>query len=293
MEVRRPSDPSSFLDEAGPLLLEDEARHNLLLGLAGTLRDDPGRYPEFRLWVVADAGEVVGAALQTPPHNLVVARPARAGAIEALAEAVDDDLPGLTAANPEAQEFAALWSSRHGVAPRLRFAQGVYALERVLPVPTAPGRMRDMAAADLPLVRAWWLAFGREALHGEELDEAELARSVDARLRSPHSGAVLWEDDGRVVSLAGFGGATPNGIRIGPVYTPPERRGRGYATALVAEQSQALLDAGRRFCFLYTDLANPTANAIYRRIGYELACESAEFRFERDGLDKPDGGGRT
>jgi predicted GNAT family acetyltransferase len=63
------------------------------------------------------------------------------------------------------------------------------------------------------------------------------------------------------------------------VYTPPGRRGRGYATALVAALSAELLAAGRRFCFLYTDLANPTSNRIYQRIGYERVCDSAEIRF--------------
>jgi predicted GNAT family acetyltransferase len=89
---------------------------------------------------------------------------------------------------------------------------------------------------------------------------------------------VLW-DDGGPVSFAAFGNPTPNGIRIGPVYTPPELRRRGYASALVAELSTRLL-ADRRFCFLYTDLANPTANKIYERIGYQRVCESAEIVFE-------------
>ena len=80
--------------------------------------------------------------------------------------------------------------------------------------------------------------------------------------------------------MSGYGGETPNGIRIGPVYTPPEQRGHGYATGLVAEQSRSLLAGGRRFCFLYTDLDNATSNALYRRIGYRLVCESAEVRFD-------------
>ena len=80
---------------------------------------------------------------------------------------------------------------------------------------------------------------------------------------------MFWEDGGAAVSMAGFGGRTPNGVRIGPVYTPPELRGRGYASALTAALTQRLLDGGLRFCFLFTDLANPTSNSIYQRIGYE------------------------
>ena len=105
------------------------------------------------------------------------------------------------------------------------------------------------------------------------------ARFIDHRLTADDAGAVLWEDE-QIVSLAAFGNPTPNGIRIGPVYTPPEYRRRGYASALVAELSERLL-AKRRFCFLFTDLANPTANRIYEQIGYRRVCEAAEIVFER------------
>ncbi len=90
----------------------------------------------------------------------------------------------------------------------------------------------------------------------------------------------LWED-GDVVSLAGIGSPTPHGVRVGPVYTPPDRRGRGYASALVAGISQAALDAGRTFCFLFTDLANPTSNHIYETIGYRPVRDVDMWRFER------------
>ena len=81
------------------------------------------------------------------------------------------------------------------------------------------------------------------------------------------------------MSLAGAGGLTPNGIRVGPVYTPPELRGRGYASNLVAGVSQLQLDAGRTFVFLFTDLANPTANQIYQEIGYEPVNDVDEYAF--------------
>src|SRR5206468_2082657 len=80
----------------------------------------------------------------------------------------------------------------------------------------------------------------------------------------------LWKDaSGHAVTMAGWSGRTPNGTRINAVYTPPENRRRGYASACVASLSQHLLDSGRRFCFLYTDLTNPTSNNIYQKIGYQ------------------------
>jgi uncharacterized protein len=285
MTVERLDDAESFLAEAEPLLLADEARHNLILGIAGTIRDSPELYPERSLWLVRDGGEVVGAALRTPPYNLILARPRGPEAVADLADAVTgEELPGVVGAEPEVVEFARLWSGRVGVPARTSMRQGIYALERVEAPPAVPGSARVATTADRELGLRWWVAFGDEVLHegGPGRDRAE--ETLDHRLSSARAGILLWEDDGEPVSLAGWGGPTPNGIRVGPVYTPPELRGRGYATALTADLSQRLLDGelfegGRRFCFLYTDLANPTSNAIYERIGYRRVAESAEIAF--------------
>jgi len=275
-------DAAAFLDAAAPSLLADEARHNLILGLAGTLRDDPDLYPEHRLWLVEDGSQVLAAALQTPPYNLILARPRTERALEYLAAAVDDEFAGVVGALPEVDVFAAAWAARTGAQRRLVYQQGLYALERVRPVAGVRGEMRPATQDDRPLLLDWSRAFAVEALHEDPAHEERIIRGVDHRLTSTRAGLVLWDDDG-FVSLAGYGGQTPSGIRIGPVYTPPERRGRGYASALVADLSSELLSRGRRFCFLYTDLANPTANRLYERIGYERVCESAEIAFEATG----------
>lgn len=148
------------------------------------------------------------------------------------------------------------------------------------------GAARPATLADRLLVGEWFRAFIAEAHpDGGPADadaDARLERALDARMSGAgtSSGVTLWEHAGEVVSLAGVGGETPNGIRIGPVYTPPEHRGHGYASALTAAVSAQQLAAGRRFCFLYTDLANPTSNKIYRAIGYERVCDSAEIAFD-------------
>jgi uncharacterized protein len=285
MEVVRLDDPAAFLAEAGPLLLADEARHNLILGIAGTLRDSPDLYPLRSLWLVREGGEVAAAALRTPPYNLVLARPRSTEALAALADAVSgEELPGVVGTEPEVHQFAELWSAQSAIPGHVNMRQGVYALEYVEPVPEVSGSTRVASEEDRELVLRWWIAFGEEVLHGGGPGRERADASVDHKLTSPTSGILLWEDGEEPVSLAGWGGPTPNGIRIGPVYTPPELRGRGYATALTAELSQRLLDGrlfagGRDFCFLYTDLANPTSNAIYERIGYGRVAEAAEIVF--------------
>jgi uncharacterized protein len=283
VEVRRIEDPAEFLAAAGPLLLEDEARHNLILGLAGTLRDRPGYYDAFHLWIVEDDGEVVAAAVQTPPHNLVLATPVDENALVALAEALASDsvdLPGVVAATPEAGLFAAAWESRRGTTRRLRRAQRIYRLSEVRPVEDVPGRPRIARPEDRSLLVDWTEAFAEELLGDVPSPVTEAERVVDGRLGGEHSGFLLWEDE-EPVSMAGWGSPTPNGIRIGPVYTPRDRRRRGYGSAVTAAASAAQLASGPRFCFLYTDLANPTSNKIYMDIGYEPVCDSVDYAFDR------------
>jgi uncharacterized protein len=286
MDVHAVADVRDFLREAEPVLLRDEARHNLILGIAGTLVDQPELYPEHHLWVVRSSGEAVGAALRTPPFNLVLADPLVPGVLEDLVGALTGagmDLPGVVANRPHAEEFARRWveASRARAIPRME--QGVYALEGVRDVPGAAGEPRVATEADRAVLLDWLRAFQAEALPPRSPAEDQTERMLDVRLSGTEdAGFWIWEDR-EPVSVTGFGGRTPNGIRIGPVFTPQDRRGRGYATALVAAVSARQLARGRRFCFLYTDLANPTSNAIYERIGYERVCEAAEIGFEPAG----------
>jgi predicted GNAT family acetyltransferase len=278
--VRELGDAAQFLREAGPLLLPNEARENLIFGVAGSIVADPGRYPEARFWLVTDGDEPAAAAMRTPPFNLVLAGPRNDEALAALAGGIDDELPGVVGERRAAEEFTRLWAARHGVTPRVQRQQGVYSLDTVRPVPRPPGAAREAVGGDRPLLLEWSRAFGEEVLEEDDPGRVEAVKIVDHRLGTADGGFLLWEDGGKPVSAAGWGGPTPNGIRIGPVYTPPGLRGRGYATALTAELSQRLLDRGRRFCFLFTDLANPTSNAIYERIGYVRVAEAAMIAFD-------------
>ena len=137
--------------------------------------------------------------------------------------------------------------------------------------------MREAEPGDIPIVLEWLTAFAHEAL-GEAAHVTEAEETYRRREEDPEGAWLLWDDDGPV-SLAGYGNPTPTGTRVGPVYTPPEHRGRGYATSLVADLTAERLAAGLAFCFLFTDLANPTSNAIYARIGYEPVADWDQWLF--------------
>ena len=283
MLVRRFDDPVAFREAALPYLTQDEARHNLLLGISSNLVARPGLHELFDLWVVSEGDAVAGVALRTPPYNLVLAQPRDDAALDAIVDRLleeGQDPPGVVAAIPELDAFVGAWTATHDVDATLVMRQGVYELREVLPTPAPSGSPRAATRADRDLLVGWMRRFAEEALPDDPEGERQ-TRVIEDRLdASDRAGIWLWEDDGRPVAMSGYGSETPNGIRIGPVYTPPELRGHGYATGLVSEQSRWLLGTGRRFCFLYTDLDNPTSNALYRRIGYRMIAESAEVRFD-------------
>lgn len=152
----------------------------------------------------------------------------------------------------------------------------IYRLTRVNPPLAISGGPRRAGMQDRSLLIEWVVDFHAEAVP----TEADRAREAIANW-DPETGRQfwLWEIDGQPVSLVGAGNPTPRGMRIGPVYTPPALRGRGYATGLTAFVSQRQLDDGYRFCFLYTDLANPTSNHIYQQIGYEPVADALMLHF--------------
>jgi uncharacterized protein len=283
MLVRRFDDPVAFLGAATPYLTRDEARHNLLLGICSTLIRRPDLYEAFDLWVVSEGDDVTGAALRTHPLNLVLAQPSNDEALDALVDRLlqeGQELPGVIAAIPELETFVGAWTSENDLDATRVLRHGIYELRDVQPLPAASGHARGVTPEDRDQLIPWIVAFAEEALPEDNEVERQI-RFVESRLAaSDDAGLWFWEDGGRPVSVSGYGGATPHGMRIGPVYTPPELRGRGYATTLVAEQSRWLLETGRTLCFLYADLDNPTSNALYRRIGFRMVAEAGEVRFD-------------
>jgi predicted GNAT family acetyltransferase len=282
LRLERPSDVTRFEAAAGEFLSAREAENNLALGLITGLKGGRTFGPLPPYFAVVYAGHaVVATAMRTPPLNLILTAGSDPGALPLV---VDDalrampDTPGIVGPRDLGTRAVALWSERTGASARVVMAQRIYQLTRVIPPRGSSGGARLARDDDRETVVEWFKAFAAEALHDSENATAR-ARAEDAATYWIGGRALwVWVDDG-LVAMAGASGRTPNGIRVGAVYTPPDKRRRGYASSLVAALSQAQLDAGRRFCFLYTDLANPTSNHIYQAIGYEPVCDVDEYRF--------------
>jgi uncharacterized protein len=278
-EIKLFSDAGRFLERVQPFLLRREAEHCLILGLLDGLCAGERWGSAAPLMAAGEErGEVAAVALMTPPHNLILSWTADDSMVDAIAgelHARGVAIPGVNSCAEIARKFAEKWSQLSGRSFRTQMAQRIYQLSRVIKKARAGGRLREPDESDDALLLKWRAAFSMEA-EGMDSKEAE----ANAALPLPLSRRlVLWEVDGAAVSMAGFSGRTPNGIRVAWVYTPPESRRKGLAGACVAALSQKLLDDGRRFCFLYTDLANPTSNHVYRTIGYEPVADATIYLF--------------
>jgi predicted GNAT family acetyltransferase len=269
------SSAADFLEGAGSFLEQREAAHCLTLGFAGAVRAQP-ELAAVTFRIARDGGRIVATTMGFQDSgDLTLSEVDDVRAIPALADAAGEEIREVHAPSEHADVFAATIGARIGrrlASPPHAAEQRIFELTQVVPPAGVPGSLRRVAEADRAIVVAWLAAFEAEAIGGDPVpDEAWF----EALLTRPGRAAFLWEVDGRPVSMCTSGGLTAHGIRFGGVYTPPERRGHGYASACVAAASQHHLDAGRTRCFLLTDLANPTANHIYEAIGYRRVRDFA------------------
>jgi GNAT superfamily N-acetyltransferase len=273
-------DVAEYLTTAGDFLRSRAAENTVQLAATETVRvRGPAAFgdeaPLFGWWAVP-GGPVTAAFMHTPPFGVTLT-PAPADVAAALAEtfAVRGRFPAWVMADTTtAPSFAAAWERYTGQPARVGRRSRLYRLGRLLPPdPAPPGQARVATTADSGLLLDWLEAFGREADgHGGP----DLQRTVADRLS--YGGLTLWESGGPV-SMAGVTRAVAGQARVGPVYTPPERRGKGFGGAVTAAVSQAAKDAGVGEVLLYTDLANPTSNALYQRLGYEPVSDSVQLLF--------------
>ncbi|MGH2756385.1 MAG: GNAT family N-acetyltransferase [Actinomycetota bacterium] len=280
MEICRFEDASSFLTSVEGLLVGHEAENCLLLGIASSLVARPSDEKPM-LVAVMDGEAPVAAAIRTPPRDLILSYGMPSDAVEVIVDYVGEsspDLPGVLGDKEPTDRFATVWSDRQSVRPELFRAERIHRAARVIPPVGVEGQARESAAEERDILEAWFPAFGRDV--DEEPDASAVKEMLEIYLSGQPYHVFLWLLGDRPVSMAALGGPTPNGARVNAVYTPAEFRNRGYASAVTAVATQHALDEGRRFCFLFTDLANPTSNKIYRRIGYEPVCDVSHYRFD-------------
>jgi predicted GNAT family acetyltransferase len=215
--------------------------------------------PLFGVWRAAE-GEVGGFLLQTPPFPMLFsAIPAEAvpAAVEALA---GRPLSGVNMLAGVVDEFVARW---HATAAGVKMRTRLYVLDTLVPPRVAGGRARVATARDRDLLLEWSAAFQEEI---GERPAGDPEAFVDERIG--YGGIVLWEVRGVPVAVATRSPIEAGMSRVQMVYTPKEHRGRGYGGAATTDATRNAIAHGADSVVLYTDLANPTSNALYQRLGF-------------------------
>lgn len=265
-----------YAERVEELLAARPVANTVALTQLGQLRAGRRWSPEPMLfgWYRADVG-VRGAVSMTPPYELLLAEVP----LEAVEPLVSDlcglgaELPGVHAEGTLAEAFASAWSRAAGASARTAMRQRLYQLRSPRATPSPPGRARRAERADLPLALDWYRGFQAET-GGHTLDVEPQVRD-----RIEHGLLWLWEAGGRPVAFAARHPVTAGVVRVGPVYTPPAQRRHGYGQAVTEACTRDALDAGASSTVLFTDLANPTSNAIYQRIGYTPVADYRVIRF--------------
>jgi FR47-like protein len=288
------ADPGEFLAAADGYLAAHPVVSTVVTTVAHRLlaQQADGIVPPGRTWwlVVRNASAVAGAGMRTasfapyPPFLLPMPDEAAVALARALHERGEEVL-GLNGALPAvelcAAELARLGGGHVEVSQHTRLHE---LGELVSPAPV-PGGLRAATEDDVDLVMKWFGAFmgdadeqagrPRGASAHEAPDRAEMLR----RLRTGR--LWFWVDQaGERVHLTGVSPPSFGVARVGPVYTPPAQRGRGWASNAVAGISRQVQAEGARVC-LFTDQANPTSNKIYAALGYQPVVDMANLVITR------------
>jgi RimJ/RimL family protein N-acetyltransferase len=270
-------DPATFRERVRPLLTAEPIFTNVM---ATVLASPPRPAPAPARWLRVHDEGLAGAAIWTPPHGVLLS-PMTVAAAAALADhlgARGDRPPSADGPSDAVAAFVERYTARTGVRATRGMAQRLYRLNRVEHPAPVPGRPRPATPADRDLILDWLDAFLREAEPRAPRDDR--GPLIDQRLAVGHL-LWLWEVDRRPVSFCLHSPVsdTLRISRVGMVYTPPEFRGHGYASGNVAAASQHALDQGADACMLYTDLANPTSNHIYQKLGYRPVGDAQQWWF--------------
>lgn len=277
--------PKLFKELAGEKLTSQGVRNSLMLGILNQVLHDPARYPGDNLTAVVTANDQVPlAALRTPPYKLLLhADEPQPQAMRLLADFLLQQkplIPGVLAEDDIADVWVEMWSPLTGAKAEIAQYIRLHELTEVQAVPPASGHASWLEESDFPVLSGWIDAFLAEATpHAPKIDAMKrLQRCLG------HDTIIVWRDPEPVAMAMR---SRPDGemTGIGLVYTPPEKRKRGYATALVAELSKRALAMGFKRCTLYTDLANPISNSIYAKIGYKPVSDWKDYLFTYGGKE--------
>lgn len=288
MQFKLYTDVHEFYKDTYDVLMRHEAQNliplgNIIMGHEGTDKTDWRDPANWLMATVSDDKGIQLTAIMTPPHNITLYATdniINPEVVSCLIDGLKDrEIPGVTTEKSLAEVFAKEYTLSKGITFKTVMNQRIYELTAVNPDIQKPGTVRLLDKKDISFFPYWAEAFYAAGTYGKtEMTIPQEAAPYLYRIESKK--LYILEDNGIPVSMAGFTRVIQTAIGVAFVYTPPYERRKGYATSIVAQISQLALDKGFTKCVLYTDLANPTSNSIYQKIGYTPVCDSLQLQFE-------------
>jgi len=288
MQFKLYTDVHEIYNATYDVLMHHEAQNlvplgNIIIGHEGRDKSDWRDPANWLMATVSDAEGIQLTAVMTPPHNITLyatGNKINSQAISCLIDRLSGcEIPGVMTEKTLAEYFAKEYASRKVMSYKTTMSQRVYELTEVSPDIEKIGVVRLLDERDMHFFPYWMGAFHAAGVYGAT--EMPIPQDSEHYLYTIASKKIyVLEVDGMPVSIAGFTREMQTAIGVAYVYTPPYFRAKGYATSCVAQISQIALDRGFTKCVLYTDLANPTSNSIYQKIGYTPICDSLVLKFD-------------
>ncbi|MBA7487361.1 hypothetical protein ES705_10097 [subsurface metagenome] len=192
----------------------------------------------------------------------------------------NEKLPGVLSFKEAADKFAELWCEENSLKPNLFRKERIFKLEEVSKDTVGTKKFSVASKTHQTIVLKWAEEMIKEALADTTEEDIErMTNNLKNEFEENKSKIFLLFDNNEPVSMVREAGRTPNGNFVNLVYTPPSLRRKGYATECVAKLSKQLLEEGNKYCFLFTDLSNPTSNSIYQKIGYRPVIDENHYKF--------------
>ena len=286
------TDAQQFLDYAEAFLAQDEAQNGLIIGVAQRhAKQNNNPDVRRRFFLVFENEQPILAAFRTPPYGLSVTplyydqapnKDEENKVIKKVTSILSDlvfkeysILPSVNGAKVVVESFVNDWFLKTKSQGQSTLPMRLHRLDTVANLSLPSGTFKRAQEKDAPLIHQWLLQFQEDTVGDQPPSFEEVAKD----LSSADPRFYLWYVDDEPVSMAAWSRPTKTGVSVNAVYTPKNRRGHGYATAVVHQLSTLLLSRGFLFCILYTDLTNPVSNSIYAKIGYRGILDTCMYKF--------------
>ncbi|WP_127533169.1 GNAT family N-acetyltransferase [Paenibacillus kobensis] len=289
MKFKLYTDVHEFYNDTYDVLMRHEAQNliplgNIIIGHEGKDKTDWRDPVNWLMATISDAKGIQLTAVMTPPHHITLYATDNIispGAVDCLIDGLKDrEIPGVISEKTLAEYFAKEYTLRKGRTFKTTMSQRIYELTAVNPDIKMVGTVRLLDEKDMHFFPYWAEAFYAAGSYGKTEMSIPQQNADPYLYRIASKKLYILEDNGIPVSMAGYTREMQTAIGVAFVYTPPYERRKGYASSIVAQISQLALDKGFTKCVLYTDLANPTSNSIYQKIGYTPICDSLQLKFE-------------